>query len=164
MAQISLSERFHKHVGTEDANGCIPWMASRSKNRFGKPTYGQLTYRLNGKSKTYNTHRLAWLFAFGEIPTGMHVLHRCDNPICLNPDHLFLGTNADNMEDRNKKGRTKGCTGGEQHPKAKMTDAKVKKMRRQFAEGVRIYVLAKQYGIRQVTVAKIVYRRTWKHI
>ena len=82
-------------------NGCIEW--TRSTTKFG---YGQIAV----EGHTTTTHRLAWKLANGPIPDGMHVLHHCDNPPCCNPEHLFVGTHADNMADRDKKGR---CHAGE---------------------------------------------------
>jgi hypothetical protein len=79
--------------------------------------YGELMMR----GKEVRAHRAAWSFENGPIPPGMHVLHRCDNPKCVRPDHLFLGTNADNMADKTRKGRTPS---GANHWNGKKTHCK----------------------------------------
>lgn len=92
-------ERFWSHVVKSD--GCWIWTAGTYKHGgYGLISIGDRNHR---------THRVAWILANGEIPEGLFVCHHCDNPPCVRPDHLFLGTNLDNMRDSNQKGRlTKG--------------------------------------------------------
>lgn len=87
--------RFTKRIGNTTENGCWEWLGSKNK------AYGSFILY----EKNYPTHRLAWLIWNGEITNGLHVLHKCDNPVCVNPEHLFLGTHADNMRDMSLKGR-----------------------------------------------------------
>src|SRR3990167_544842 len=87
-------ELFWSKVDKHAPNNCWVWMG------FKKPT-GYGLFGVGWK----RTHRLAWEFTNGKIPAGIHVLHKCDNPSCVNPSHLYLGTHQDNMRDRNKKGR-----------------------------------------------------------
>ena len=94
-----LSERVMSKVRVE-ASGCWVWQGSA-----GKDGYGRMVYRLDGQRVIRGAHRVSWEVANGPIPEGMHVLHRCDNPPCVNPAHLFLGTQADNMRDMTRKGR-----------------------------------------------------------
>ena len=86
--------RFWKKVNKTST--CWEWTAHKLYNGYG---------RFNIYGKTDYTHRISWQFATGKYPTGEQVLHTCDNPACVRPDHLFLGTEKDNMADRNKKGR-----------------------------------------------------------
>jgi hypothetical protein len=95
---IALRERFDRKVLVSD--GCWEWQAGRGW--FG---YGQ--FGVTG-STTIGAHRVAWILAHGPIPDGYHVLHRCDTPPCVRIDHLFLGTNADNIADKTRKGRARG--------------------------------------------------------
>jgi hypothetical protein len=88
----------------------------------------------------------------------MHVLHRCDNPPCINPDHLFLGTHRDNMKDRDKKKR---AVKGERHASAKLTAQQVRAIRLDQREQE---VIAAEYGISQTSVSAVKRRRLWRHV
>ena len=96
----SQSERFWNKVDIRDENDCWIWTGGTVKQ------YGE--FRFNDKIQS--THRISWQIHFGTIPEGMDVLHHCDNPPCVNPKHLFLGTHSDNMQDAEQKGR-KYCRG-----------------------------------------------------
>jgi hypothetical protein len=97
---ISLQARLEKYILPEPMSGCWLWDGN-TYHAFG---YGIVSY----KGKQHTTSRLAWMAYRGPIPDEMHVLHKCDNPACLNPDHLFLGTHRDNVADMNRKGRHGG--------------------------------------------------------
>lgn len=93
-----IQARFWAKV--KKGEGCWLWTASlRNKG------YGAFAYRLNRRVIQDRAHRFSWLLAFGPVPDGLFVLHRCDTPACVRPDHLFLGTNADNVRDMMAKGR-----------------------------------------------------------
>lgn len=99
--RLTADERFVIRVAY--GLGCWEWMGSY----FGTG-YGQFTVRMGRTRKNWIAHRYAWARTFGPIPDGLWVLHRCDNPKCVRPDHLFLGTHADNMADMKAKGRGRG--------------------------------------------------------
>ena len=109
-------------------------------------------------------HRLSWIIHNGPIPEGLCVLHRCDNPPCVNPDHLFLGTDADNMRDRFEKGRYYMNVRGDDHPRSKMTAEKVIEMRLRYANGETIKDLSLAFVMSWVQTRDILKRRAWKHV
>lgn len=100
-------------------------------------------------------HRLSYIAFIGPIPDGMCVLHRCDRPACINPEHLWLGTDADNMRDKCEKGRHR-CGAGESHGMAKLTDADVSAIRSKYATGnILQRELAAEFGVAQSHVSMI---------
>lgn len=96
-----IAERVRKYSSPANDRGCIEWLGSRDENGYGRVHCGG-TPRL--------AHRVAWELENGPIPSGLCVLHGCDNPPCINPSHMFLGTQADNMRDMVKKGRQANAT------------------------------------------------------
>jgi hypothetical protein len=134
--------------------GC--WWWGGSFVRFG---YGSL---LMGE-KRVAAHRASWMIHFGAIPTGILVCHKCDNPCCVNPDHLFLGTHTDNCRDKLQKGRARARR-GEQSVKAKLNNASVREIRARHAAGETYKALAAAYGVSYSTIEKISTREHWKHI
>ena len=130
--------------------------------------------------KTCRAHSVSYKMAFGDIQGGLFVLHHCDNRICVNPDHLFLGTHQDNMADKVGKGRqAKGIShGAYTHPesrrigvangRAKLTEKDVVEIRRRYARfgngGETLKELAKEFHVSFVLIANIVKRKLWKNI
>jgi hypothetical protein len=158
---VPLDVRFWSKVdqgGGPDA--CWPWTAKR-RARGG---YGQ--FRLDGKIE--GAHRIAFSLKNGPLPAGAQVLHRCDNPPCCNPAHLFLGTNLDNVEDKVAKGRQAGgyktAILGERHGMAKLTADDVREIRRMVAAGAMQKVVAEHFLIAGSAVSKIVARTSWRHV
>lgn len=136
---------------------CWLWIASLYK----KTNYGQF--------RQERAHRVVYRLTYGTIPEGLFVCHHCDNPSCVNPEHLFLGTAQDNMDDKMKKGR-KGDSGtktppiGEKNNKAKLTEKQVLRIRKDLEDGDTIKYLANKYGVHKTTISYIKNRKTWRHI
>lgn len=129
------------------------WLAPAQYTHHGRD-YGRIV--IGGRH--FLLHRLSWIFANGPIPAGMFVCHRCDNPPCINPEHLFLGTHADNLRDASRKGRMHP---GERHGMHRLTERDVLETRRLLAEGVRGTVIAAKFGISKNTVYHVKKGRTW---
>ena len=154
---VPLRDRFNKHIGAPDANGCIIWTGSVRPNGYG------MIYIGSSKNSS-SAHRAAWEIANGSIPEGLCVCHKCDNRLCVNIAHLFLGTHTDNMADMIRKGR-KWINTGERHPLAKLTEADVLTVRRRYAAGGETYKnIGDAYGVCSNTIRSIVRRRRWRHI
>jgi len=116
-------------------------------------------------------HRLAWELTYGPIPDGMLVCHHCDNPICCRPDHLFLGTPSDNMQDALRKGRffmgerRSVLVRGERSGMAKLRTPDVLAIRERYAQGdISQLALAKEYGVAHQLVSRIIRREIWAHV
>lgn len=146
------------------AGDCWPWRGYRLPKGY-------------GRWRHILAHRIAWMLTHGPIPVGFHVLHHCDHPWCCNPEHLWLGTNRDNIADRVNKGRSprgaihwtardplRVATGERVHG-ARLTTAMVTAIRREYVpRKVTVYMLADQYGTTPGHVSNIVRRKTWKHL
>ena len=133
----------------EPNSGCWLWLGNVQKSGHG---------RLKWHGRTTLAHRLSWELHRGPIPPGMLVCHTCDMGGCVNPDHLFIGTHADNHADRNRKGRqARGERGGQ----AKLTATDVIAIR---ADPRRVAVIARAYGMGWSQIARIKKREWWKHL
>lgn len=153
---VNLKTRFWPKVERGNPDECWEWTAA--KHQFG---YGMLGVN----SKVIYAHRFSWQIHFGDIPPGMEVCHSCDNPPCVNPNHLFLGTQTDNVYDMQRKGRHRGGSmPGESHPQSKLTKKQVRAIREQYAQGeISQRALAEQYGMCQSAIGNIIRRKSWKH-
>lgn len=179
---MSALARFWKRVKRRTKTQCWPWLGPADP-------YGRI--RIDGRR--WSTHRLSWWIHFGEIPKGLSVLHSCDNPPCCNPNHLWLGTTKDNMADMSKKGRAaKGLrhgthtqpgsrryglengsythpekrvhTRGEKCGTSKITRQQMKQIRARYKpRKVTQRALAKEYGISQTEVCKIIHKERWQY-
>lgn len=117
------------------------------------------------RSRVGRAHRVAWVLANGPIPAGLHVCHACDNPGCVRPGHLFLGTAADNAADMWKKGRGRpGSLPGEAHPRARLQNKDVLAIREADANGEPRRAIARRFGMSPGNVRNIVNRKAWTHI
>jgi hypothetical protein len=133
---------------------CWKWGASKRRDGYGQ-------FLLAGIM--IGAHRAAWIYAHGEIPCGLHVLHRCDNRSCVNPTHLFLGTHADNMRDMCKKGRHRALR-GERQRSAVLTEGAVRNIRVAMASGASQRSIARFLRLNSTTVNAIARGRTWGHV
>lgn len=162
-----LKARFWVKVAIGGPDTCWPWLAYRGKSKRGLD-YGKIG--IDGR--IHFAHRIAWELTNGPIPDGLRVLHRCDNPPCCNPAHLFLGTQGDNVQDMWDKqrhgARAKPPVGhrcrGEAHHSARLTATDVVEVRRLAADGMSIRAIAEQFGITPQSTRAIVQRKNWKHV
>lgn len=134
------------------STGCWEWTAAKYSTGYG-------SIRIDGKQR--GAHRASYELFCGPIPDGLHVCHNCDNKACVNPEHLFLGTNADNMADKVAKGRQQKLRGTESG-RAKLAEADVIAIR--AAKGVTQRTLAAQYLVSQRLICAIRSGKLWKHI
>lgn len=148
------------------ADGCMEWMAGRNKAGYGTVSLG---------NKTFVATRIMYALHYGIDPSELNVCHTCDNPPCINPEHLFLGTKADNMQDMLSKGRANKACGerhrsrtspetlsrGDTHNSSKLTAADIPLIR---ADTRMHCVIADEYGVVRSVISNIKRRHTWKHI
>lgn len=153
----SLRERFDEKYVADPNSGCWLWDAADKGNGYGM-------MRVDGRGVF--AHRLSYELFVGTIAEGLAVLHRCDVRACVNPEHLFLGTQIDNMQDAKAKGRMVAPprSRGEEHPTSKLTADAVLEIRRRASQGERQRDIAADFGISQSAVSALVTRRTWGHI
>lgn len=142
---------------TGDPEGCWNFTGHRDKNGYGK---------LRWKGKGMLAHRVSYMIVNGYLPDDLLVCHKCDNPSCINPQHLFLGTNYDNTMDAVRKGRKFiPDSRGENHGGGKLKEADVREIRRLCASrALPQSHIAKQYGINQSVVCAIHRRKIWKSL
>lgn len=146
-----LVERFWPKVSKGE--GC--WLWTAFKNRAGYGMIGSVGHAV------LLAHRASWEIHFGPIPTGLFVCHRCDVRACVRPDHLFLGTAAENNSDMNEKGRSRYATLGELNPSSKLTESQVVEIRNS-SETQR--ALAAKHGVSKALIYAIRKRLSWRHV
>ena len=158
MPIMPLEERLMSKVVINPFSECWEWQGAKYKG-YGRITVGS---RINGSRHTEGVHRIAYLTWVGDIPTGYEVCHTCDNPCCINPKHLFVGTKADNAHDRDNKNRNV-IKVGEEQPRAKLTKKAVKDARWERAYKKTSYqALADKYGVNKTTIRYAIKGKTWK--
>lgn len=148
-----LPQRFWDQVHKQES--CWIWNGQKGRV-FG---YGQI--KLDGRVQ--RTHRVMWESINGPIPDGMCVCHKCDVQRCVNPDHLWLGTRADNNADKLAKGRG-NMPHGRYHHRAKLTEDNVRAIKAALARNQTKKSIARQYGVSSATIRGIVRGDTWKHV
>jgi len=144
-------ERFWKRVSR--SAGCWLWTGA-SDGRYGQAHVNK---------KPVKAHRLSWILSFGDIPSGLLVLHRCDNPPCVNPAHLFLGTSQDNSDDKHAKGRNRSGIGEKCHT-AVLCASLVVEIRRRHQQGESHARLAREFGVSPSSIGRAATRETWRHV
>jgi hypothetical protein len=147
-------ERFDEKYTKLGPNECWEWNAA--KNHSG---YGAFNTCRNNRVKV--AHRVAWELSHGPIPEGLCVCHRCDNPSCVNPNHLFLGTKADNNADKVSKGRSNF---GERNGRSRLLEAQASRILARRREGVPSKQVAAEFGVCRETVDNIASGRNWQHL
>lgn len=154
--RIPLIDRFWKYV--DKTSDCWLWTGAKTFGGYGVINSG------GRNGKIIRAHRLSWELHNGPIPAGIEVCHRCDNPPCVNPAHLFLGTHHENVLDTVRKGRASGGVHGEKHHQAKLTMQKASDIRAAYATGqTSLNKLARQYSVSKRTILNIVHRRIWNY-
>lgn len=151
-----IAQRLNDRLYKNPENGCWEWLG------FTMP-YGH--GRIGFRDKVYLTHRISYELHKGNIPIGMNVCHKCDNPKCCNPNHLFLGTQKDNMLDAWKKGRLSILLPmlGEKNPLAKLTNKQAKQIRKRLRHGEKGVDLAKEFKVSQTLISRIKLSKTYKN-
>jgi hypothetical protein len=148
-----IEERYERHVIRRGDDECWAWSAFKHRG------YGRID---DGNGRSVGAHRVSYEMHVGPIPPGMLVCHRCDNPECTNPRHLFLGTIIDNNLDRDQKGRT--CL-GQSNPQAKLTSQAVREIRVSLKQDrSRRRALAERFGVQPRAIQNAADRKTWRHV
>lgn len=146
-----LADRFWESVAR--SAGCWLWRRGPS------PRYGKLSI---GASGFVSAHRLSWQLHYGVIPAGLCVLHRCDQPLCVRPDHLFIGTHAENVADRHRKGRDGR---GVRLPQSKLTPRRVRRARFLRANtDLSFAAIGRQFNVSDITIQRAITGQTWSHV
>lgn len=167
--QRTFEERLWSKIEKHGPDECWPWIGNRTKRGYG------MIHALDGGSCA--AHRRVWILLNGPVGPKIEICHKCDNPSCCNPNHLFAGTHKENMQDAIKKGRFVFVRGGDSHgvvpprlrgiesPMHKLTDEQVLNIRKEFATGSpTVRGLGKRYGVSGSTIGAIVRGRTWTHL
>lgn len=150
---------FWSKVSKGEDHECWPWVG-----RVGSSGYGNFRTGPR-KGLSSGAHRVSWELTYGPIPRGLQVCHKCDNKICCNPKHLFLGTSQENHDDKVMKDRQARGEAvvhrGEHHPRAKLTDELVRKIRE---DPRTVTEISKDYPFDRSCISKVKNRRSWTHL
>jgi len=153
MIRKSEEDRFSEKYIVNTESQCWEWQGCINKKGYG-------TFWRKGSKVA---HRVSYILYKGGIPDGMHVCHSCDNRKCVNPDHLWLGTNYDNVKDRHEKGRSSSCRGENCHL-SKLNWEDVNRIRGLYEEGFNLASLGKMFNVSYQNIGHIVRRETWNHV
>ena len=149
---MDIVQKIRSRVNVNEETGCWEWQGARSSRGYGGIWIDK---------RCYITSRVMYASCVGPIPNGLWVLHRCDNPPCCNPDHLFLGDSQDNVNDRVRKGRG---SKGRRVPTAKLRDEDIPAIIARLAAKEPQYRIARDYGISYIQIGEIKRGRSWKHV
>lgn len=148
-------ERFMSKFECDPNSGCWLWSAGLGSHGYGQFSLGTVA------DGAMPAHRFSYQHHVGPIPDGMQVCHHCDTPACVNPDHLFLGTQLDNMRDMHEKGRWTGDNRGEGNGQSKLTEDDVRAIRASTESGA---ALGRHFGVNTSAIEHIRHRRRWAHV
>lgn len=155
-------DRFWSKVDIKGPDECWLWQGAIDKRKSGKKCYGRFRFD-KYPIPMDRAHRASYKLNVGPIPEGLYVCHKCDVPACVNPAHLFLGTQKDNVQDMYRKGRA-ASVAGENHPAARLTKKDVFKIRELKQQGVAAKIIASLYGVTNNYIYDIINRRAWAHV
>lgn len=155
-------ERFEAYVSPEPMSGCHLWSGAASK-----AGYGNFSWRCDsGHFKTTHAHRISYLLENGTLPSDKVICHKCHNKLCVNPAHLYAGTQQDNINDELARGTHVSQSGrrayGEAAGNSKLKNHQPAEIRRMHADGQRIAIIAKEYGVSLATIYAVVQNKIWK--
>lgn len=154
------TETIKTRVKVNPVTGCWEWLGTK-RNGYGRTTTGS---RKDGTRKSISAHRLSYQLFKGDIPLSHEICHKCDNPCCINPDHLFAGTRQDNVDDRERKGRNV-VPRGENNGRAKLTAHDVRAARiERSVNGTSYRKLADKYGVAKRTIMDAIKAVHWRCI
>ena len=148
-----IREKLKRYIVAD--SGCWEWAGVKDRDGYG--VFG------HHRGKQLRAHRASYTEHIGEIPDGACVCHKCDNPSCINPDHLFIGSTRENTEDMIKKGR-KFITSGSLHGMSKLTDKDVSEIIELRKSGLLLKEIAAIYGVSFQHVSLITHRKSWRHL
>lgn len=154
-SKLSLQDRFEQYI-FYSPDGCHYWIGADGTGGYGAFAFKSRDFR--------RAHRVSYTIYRGDIPDDKLVCHSCDNRKCVNPHHLFIGDQKDNVLDAHKKGRARVICRGEGHIDAKLNEQKVIDIRKRIANGERKADLAREFFVKQTTIHALVTRKSWKHV
>lgn len=148
----TLADAFNVYFIAGDPNSCWEWNGTRNDRGYGKLYY---------RNRQYRAHRVSYELHHGSIPDGVDICHKCDNPPCVNPNHLFVGTRQVNVNDMVAKGRD---LHGERAHHAKLREQDIIEIRALCAAGIPQKEVAERFGVIRRTISFVVSRQTWRHV
>jgi len=156
-ADIPIKDRLLRRTAIKGPDECWEWTGPKAGSKSHKYGYFCFNY------KNVLAHRVSYTVFVGAIPDGMCVLHKCDNPACVNPQHLTVGTYKENTLDMIQKGRANFTSNsGENHNVSPFWKSQVEEIRKRYASGEKQHALAREFNVNQSSISKIVRKKSWK--